>query len=112
MYEEVIRSTLLFGDHSDHPTSYSNDVVFNVLNRKGYEGEYPPLVKKLLHPYWRLSAHMIRMGISGNIGSTYVLGAELTSGIVALTMDWDFNCSKLIFEEIKKILKGVKKEIF
>ncbi|KAL8261106.1 hypothetical protein R6Q59_025155 [Mikania micrantha] len=51
--EEVIRSTLLFGDHSDHPISYPNDVVVSVLIRKGYEGKYPPppLVKKLLHPY-------------------------------------------------------------
>ncbi|KAL8211353.1 hypothetical protein R6Q57_005790 [Mikania cordata] len=27
-------------------------------------------------------------------------------------MDWDFNWSTLVFEEMKKNLKGVKKEIF
>ncbi|KAL8245925.1 hypothetical protein R6Q59_007141, partial [Mikania micrantha] len=64
-----------------HPTSYSNDVVLNVLIRKGYEGEYPPLVKKLLHPYWQLQAHMIQMGILGNRGGIDVLSAELTSEI-------------------------------
>ncbi|KAL8256366.1 hypothetical protein R6Q59_031433 [Mikania micrantha] len=110
--EEIIRSTFLFGDHSDHPISYPNDVVVSVLIRKGYEGEYPLLVKKLLHPYWRLLAHMVQMEISGNKGGTDVLGAELTSGIAALTMDWDFNWSRLVFEEMKKNLKGVKKEIF
>ncbi|KAL8209602.1 hypothetical protein R6Q57_006334 [Mikania cordata] len=55
---------------------------------------------------------MMQMGISGNKGGTDVLGVELTSGIVALTMDWDFNWSRLVFEEMKKNLRGMKKEIF
>ncbi|KAL8226022.1 hypothetical protein R6Q57_018579 [Mikania cordata] len=39
---------------------------------------------------------MVQMGISGNKGGADVLGVELTLGIVALTMDWNFNWSRLM----------------
>ncbi|KAD5318083.1 hypothetical protein E3N88_18029 [Mikania micrantha] len=60
----------------------------SVLLRRGYEGEYPPMVKKLIHPYWRLLAHMVQMGIFGNKGGTDVLGVELSSGIMILDVQY------------------------
>ncbi|KAL8226806.1 hypothetical protein R6Q57_016638 [Mikania cordata] len=110
--EVVIRDVLLFGDKFEDPIEYPKERVFQVLRRMSYEGEYPPTLKKLLHPYWRLLAHVLQMCIGGNKGGTYVLNKELSWALVALTLGWRYNFSKMIFEEMKNNLKGLKKGIF
>ena len=49
--EQYIRDTLLVNDESNFPTEIGIDDVQRILQRMGYEGVYPPTVKKLLPPY-------------------------------------------------------------
>ena len=110
--EQVIRESLLLDDAPEFPVIYPNDRVKEVLRRMSYEGEYPPMVKRLLHPYWRLLAHTLVMCVAGNKGGSDQLSRKLTSAMVALTMGWEFNYSKYIFEEMLGNLKGSKKQLF
>ncbi|MFS7947839.1 hypothetical protein Hanom_Chr06g00552901 [Helianthus anomalus] len=65
--EQDIYDVLLFGDAADDPTEYSKEKVMDILVKMSYEGVTPPpTIKKLLHPYWRLLAHIYLVCISGN----------------------------------------------
>ena len=48
--EAMIREALEFGNQPDHPTEYPIADVTAVVMRMGYEGTYPPAIKKLFHP--------------------------------------------------------------
>ncbi|XP_076904358.1 uncharacterized protein LOC143559769 [Bidens hawaiensis] len=47
----IVREVLMFGDQPDYPNEYSTAAVTEILTRMGYEGTYPPAIKKLFHPY-------------------------------------------------------------
>lgn len=53
-----------------------------------YEGEFLSMIKKLLHPYWRLLAHTLVMCVARNKGGLEQLSRRLTSTMVALTLNW------------------------
>ncbi|KAL8228412.1 hypothetical protein R6Q57_015996 [Mikania cordata] len=109
--EDVIRDVLTFLDKSTDPVSVQKEVIQNVLNNMGYEGVYPMLQKKQLTPYWRYIAHVFMVCMSGN--KTFdMLNKDQASAFVSLAMNWNFNYSKYILEEMKGNLKGKKAEIF
>ena len=77
-----------------------------------YEGTYPSTLKKLLNPYWRLLFHVFVSCFSGRKGGLDGIPQKDSSAIVTLTMDWDYNFSKYIFEEMKSNLTGQKKDVY
>ena len=98
--EQDVRDVLLTGDSADDPVEYTKDQVMEVLARMSYEGGCPPVVKKLLHPYWRMLAHMYLVCISGNKSGLDKLTMRQASGIVSLAMGWKYNYSKSIFDDM------------
>ena len=56
--EQMIRDVLRFNDHERDPIELPAGTVEAILPRLSYEGKFPPLVKKFVHPYWRLLLHM------------------------------------------------------
>ncbi|CAI9303329.1 unnamed protein product [Lactuca saligna] len=77
-----------------------------------YEGTYHPTIKKLLPPFWRLLAHYFVIFISRRKGGSDEISQTTTLAIVALAMDWDYNFSRFLFEEMKSSLHGKKKDLF
>ncbi|MFS7911091.1 hypothetical protein Hanom_Chr02g00113941 [Helianthus anomalus] len=93
--EQTIKDVLLFGDASDEAVEYSREKIIPVLERMSYEGTYPPMTKKLLHPYWIFLAHVYLVCISG---------------VVALVENWNFNYSKLFFDDMLVNVKTINKK--
>ncbi|MFS7984307.1 hypothetical protein Hanom_Chr11g00984951 [Helianthus anomalus] len=60
-------------------------------------GTYPPLLKKMLPPYWRLLMHMFLLCFSENKGGSDQLNQIQASAFVALIEDWDSNYSSFLF---------------
>ena len=56
---------MLIDDHPNFPTEIGIEDAQKVLKKMGYEGTFPPTVKKLLPPYWRFLAHVFVSCISG-----------------------------------------------
>ncbi|KAF5789073.1 hypothetical protein HanXRQr2_Chr09g0366561 [Helianthus annuus] len=110
--EDVIREVLRFGDQPDHPTVYDQARVQTALRRKGYEGGYPTVLKKLFPPYWRLLVHFFLQCIAENKGGWDQMNKTKTSAVVALVNGWDYNFSAFIFDNMKKMLEDPKKKIF
>ncbi|MFS7947195.1 hypothetical protein Hanom_Chr06g00545261 [Helianthus anomalus] len=72
--------------------------VMEVLGKMSYEGATPPpTIKKLLHPYWRLLAHIYLVCISGNKSGLDKLTLKQTSEVVSVVEGWKFNYSKSVF---------------
>lgn len=110
--EAIVREALLFGDQPDYPTEYPTEAVSEVITRMGYEGSYPPAVKKLFHPYWRFLIHTFFTCVSGRKGGSDEISHIQMSAVTALIMDWHYNYSKFVFHEMMSNLKGKKKEMF
>nr|KAJ0228344.1 hypothetical protein LSAT_V11C100030670 [Lactuca sativa] len=112
IFEQIIQEVLKFGDASTLPIEYSVDRVKEVLEKMCYEGNYPPTIKKLLPPYWRFLAHSFVIFISRRKGGSGKISKIVTSSIIVLAMDWDYNFTKFIYEEMKSNLMGKKKDLF
>ncbi|MFS7937072.1 hypothetical protein Hanom_Chr05g00423221 [Helianthus anomalus] len=54
----MIREVLQFNDHETDPISLPAGTVEALLPRLSYEGTYPSLMKKFVHPYWHVLVHM------------------------------------------------------
>ncbi|MFS7930583.1 hypothetical protein Hanom_Chr04g00345971 [Helianthus anomalus] len=80
--------------------------------RLSYEGKYPSLVKKFVHPYWRLLVHMFIIFMTENRGGTDQLNITESAALVCLITNQYFNYSKYIFEGMKRNVIGVRKEKF
>ncbi|XP_076902463.1 uncharacterized protein LOC143557232 [Bidens hawaiensis] len=78
----------------------------------GYEGTYPPSIKKLFHPYWRYLLHTFFTCISGRKGGLDEISHTQMSAVAALIMGWNYNYSKFIFNEMMSNLRAKKKEMF
>ncbi|KAM0064064.1 hypothetical protein Hdeb2414_s0003g00098281 [Helianthus debilis subsp. tardiflorus] len=99
--EQDIREVLLFGDAADDPTEYSKEKVMEVLVKRSYEGAVPPpIIMKLLHPYWRLLAHNYLVCISGNKSGLDKLTLKQTSVVVSVVEGWRYNYSKSVFDDM------------
>ncbi|KAL8199668.1 hypothetical protein R6Q57_013236 [Mikania cordata] len=89
-----------------------NELIEGILSKMGYEGVYLMLQKKILIPSWRYIPHLFMVCMSGNKGSFDMLNKEQTSAFVALSMNWGFNFSKFILNEMKGNLRGSRSERF
>ncbi|CAI9263666.1 unnamed protein product [Lactuca saligna] len=110
--EQIIRDVLEFGDALKLPTKYPSSKVKEVLEKMCYEGTYPPTIKKQRPPYWRFLAHYFIICISGRKSGFDEISQTATSAIVALSMNWDYNFSKFVFEEMNRNHQGKKKDQF
>ncbi|MFS7966431.1 hypothetical protein Hanom_Chr09g00773641 [Helianthus anomalus] len=54
----MIREVLQFNDQESDSIELPAGTVEAILPRLSYEGKYPSLVKKVVHPYWRLLVHL------------------------------------------------------
>ncbi|MFS7944201.1 hypothetical protein Hanom_Chr06g00509281 [Helianthus anomalus] len=99
--EQDVRDVLLFGDAAGDPTEYSKEKVMDILVKMSYEGVAPPpTIKKLLHPYWRLMAHIYLVCISGNKSGLDKLMLKQTSAVVSVVEGWNYNYSKSVFDDM------------
>ncbi|KAJ0633094.1 hypothetical protein HanRHA438_Chr17g0822201 [Helianthus annuus] len=72
-----------------------------ILVKMSYEGAVPPpTIKKLLHPYWRLLAHIYLVCISGNKSGLDKLTLKQTSTVVSVVEGWNYNYSKSVFDDM------------
>ncbi|MFS7980350.1 hypothetical protein Hanom_Chr10g00938401 [Helianthus anomalus] len=110
--EQMLREVLKFGDTESDPIELPSDIIEATLPRLSYEGKYPSLVKKFLHPYWRLLAHMFILCMTENRGGTDQLNITQTAAFIALITNEPFNFSKYIFEGMKRNVTGVRKDKF
>ncbi|KAL8209501.1 hypothetical protein R6Q57_006233 [Mikania cordata] len=101
---------MAFTDKSTDPASLDKGVIEGVISEMGYEGVYLMLQKKLPIPYWTYIAHVFMECMSGNKGTFDMLNKEQTSAFVALAMNWGFNFSKFILNEMKGNLRGSRSE--
>ncbi|MFS7919470.1 hypothetical protein Hanom_Chr03g00213021 [Helianthus anomalus] len=77
-----------------------------------YEGMYPSLMKKFVHPYWRLLMLMFIMCMTENRGGTYQLNITQSAAFICLITNQPFNYSKYVFEGMKRNVTGVQKDKF
>ncbi|CAI9269869.1 unnamed protein product [Lactuca saligna] len=92
--ELVIREVLHFKDQPNSPVEIPIDQIREVLDRMGYEGTFPPTMKKFIHPYWCFLAHAFIICISCRKGRADEISLSSTSVIVAVIIDLDFKISK------------------
>ncbi|KAF5805080.1 hypothetical protein HanXRQr2_Chr05g0204861 [Helianthus annuus] len=110
--EQMIREVLLFGDKETDPINHSPEVIEALLPRLTYEGTYPPLLKKFVHPYWRLLMHMFIICMTENREGTDQLNITQYAAFISLITNQDYNYSKYVFEGMKRNITGVQKDKF
>ncbi|MFS7978080.1 hypothetical protein Hanom_Chr10g00911421 [Helianthus anomalus] len=94
------------------PIDLPSRAVEAILPRLSYEGKYPSLVKKFVHPYWRLLGHMFILCMTEKRGGTDQLKITRSAAFVCLITNQAFNYSKFIFEGTKRNVTGVRKDKF
>ncbi|KAM0040098.1 hypothetical protein Hdeb2414_s0012g00389821 [Helianthus debilis subsp. tardiflorus] len=105
--EQDIREVLLFGGDASDPLEYTKEKVMEVLIKMSNEGSCPPIMKKLMHPYWRFLAHVYLVCISGNKSGIYKLTLRQTSGVMSLVAGWKYNYSKSVFDDMLANVKTI-----
>ena len=65
----------------------------------GYEGTYPPMVKKLMPPYWRFLAQVFVSCISGRRSGADEISLRNTGAIVSLAAGIPFPFSQFLLAE-------------
>ena len=63
--EQTIREVLQINDQPGFHAEISMEQTQEIIKRMGYEGVFPPTLKKLLPPYWRFLAHSFVICIPG-----------------------------------------------
>ncbi|MFS7944814.1 hypothetical protein Hanom_Chr06g00516661 [Helianthus anomalus] len=110
--EQMIREVLQFNDQETDPIELPAGTVEAIFPRLSYEGKFPPLVKKFVHPYWRLLIHMFILCMTENRGGTDQLNITQSAAFTCLITNAPFNYSKYIFEGMKRNVTGVRKDKF
>ncbi|MDV3153399.1 MAG: hypothetical protein Q8755_03430, partial [Candidatus Phytoplasma australasiaticum] len=100
--EDVIREVLALGDAPEYLTCYPKEQFLPVFKRISYEGKFPPIWKKLLHPYWRLLVVAFMSTFSDNRGGLDQLKKEQAAAVAAMVMGWPFNYSRMILENMMR----------
>lgn len=108
--EDVIRRALGFDDQPGFTTVFDNEKIQEALNMMNYEGTFPPIWKKLLPPFWRFLAHTFIMCISGRSTGSDEISKKTATAIVALAMEWDYNFSRFVLEEMQSNLGKKRKK--
>ncbi|MFS7918675.1 hypothetical protein Hanom_Chr03g00203931 [Helianthus anomalus] len=100
--EQMIREVLQFNDQESDSIEIPAGTVEAILPRLSYKGRYPPLVKKFVHPYWRLLLHMFLLCISENRGGTDQLNSTQTAALICVITNEPFNYSKICLGSYEK----------
>ncbi|KAF5786373.1 hypothetical protein HanXRQr2_Chr10g0440171 [Helianthus annuus] len=100
--EQMIREVLQFNDQETDSIELPTGTVEAILPRLSYKGKYPPLVKKFVHPYWRLLLHMFTLCMTENRGGTNQLNITQSAALVCVITNEPFNYSKYILEAMKR----------
>ncbi|MFS8007224.1 hypothetical protein Hanom_Chr14g01258461 [Helianthus anomalus] len=108
------RSTCLlqFNDQETNSIELAAGTVEAILPRLSYEGKHQPLVKKFVHPYWRLLLHMFILCMTENRGGTDQLNSTQAAALACVITNEPFNYSKYILEAVKRNVLGVRKDKF
>ncbi|KAJ0878136.1 hypothetical protein HanRHA438_Chr10g0436301 [Helianthus annuus] len=110
--EQVIREVLQFNDQEADPIELAAGVIEAILPRLSYEGRFPPLVKKFVHPYWRLLLHMFLLCMTENRGGTDQLNTTQTAALICVITNEPFNYSRYVLEAMKRNAIGLRKDKF
>ncbi|CAI9269496.1 unnamed protein product [Lactuca saligna] len=86
--------------------------IREVLDHIGYEGTFPPTIKKLLPPCMKYPAHIFVSCIFGRRSGANEISLVNTGAIAALAAGYDFNFSKFILNEMILNLEGNKRDKF
>ncbi|CAI9282984.1 unnamed protein product [Lactuca saligna] len=78
----------------------------------GYEGTFPPTIKKLLPPCWKYLAHVFVSCVFGRRSGANEISLANTGAIAALAAGFEFNFSKFIMHELVLNLEGSKRDKF
>ncbi|KAJ0716879.1 hypothetical protein HanPI659440_Chr13g0517531 [Helianthus annuus] len=110
--EQIIRDVLKFNDQETDPIELAAGTIEAILPHLSYEGKFPPLVKKFVHPYWRLLLHMFLLCMTENRGGIDQLNTTQTAALICVITNEPFNYSKYILEAMKRNAIGLRKDKF
>ncbi|KAJ0958118.1 hypothetical protein HanPSC8_Chr01g0035431 [Helianthus annuus] len=110
--EQMIREVLRFNDQETDPIELPAGTVEAILPRLSYEGKFPPLVKKFVHPYWRLLLHMFLLCMTENRGGIDQLNITQSAALMFVITNEPFNYSRYILEAMKRNAIGLRKDKF
>ncbi|GJS58419.1 hypothetical protein Tco_0653203 [Tanacetum coccineum] len=107
--EASIRADLLFNDE-DGIECFTNQVLWDTLRDIGYEGSLTKLTfsKPLFSPQWKYLVHTLLHCLSSKSSSWDQFGTNITSALVGLATNQQFNFSKMIFDEMLRHIKDGK----
>ena len=98
--EHVIRESLQINDRPEFSMEIDLEQTQEVLDHMGYEGSFPPTIKKLLPPCWKYLAHVFVSCISGRRSSPNEICIFNTGAIAALASGIEFNFSKFALHTV------------
>nr|KAJ0226544.1 hypothetical protein LSAT_V11C100003850 [Lactuca sativa] len=110
--ESIIRESLQISDRPEYTMEIDIHQTQDVMEHMGYEGTFPPTIKKLLPPCWKYLAHVFVSCISGRRSGANGISLANTGAIVALAAGFEFNFSKFILNEMILNLEGNKRDKF
>ncbi|CAI9293704.1 unnamed protein product [Lactuca saligna] len=110
--ENIIRESLQIEDIPEYLMEIDVHQIEKILEHMGYEGTFPPTIKKLLPPCWMLLAHVFVSCISGRRSGANEISLGNTGAIAALAADFEFNFSKFIMNEMILNIEGSKRDKF
>ncbi|CAI9294026.1 unnamed protein product [Lactuca saligna] len=110
--ESIIRESLQIADRPEYAMESDIHQTQDVLEHMGYEGTFPPTIKKLLPPCWKYLAHVFVSCISGRRSGANEISLANTGAIAALAAGFEFNFSKFIMNEMILNLEGSKRDKF
>ncbi|CAI9265703.1 unnamed protein product [Lactuca saligna] len=98
--ESIIRESLQIDDIPEYSMEIDVHQTEDVLDHMGYEGTFPPTIKKLLPPYWKYLAHVFVSCISGRRSGANEISLVNIGAIVALASGFEFKFSKFFLHEL------------
>ncbi|CAI9302871.1 unnamed protein product [Lactuca saligna] len=85
--ESIIRESLQIEDRIEYPMEIDVHQTEEILEHMGYEGTFPPTIKKLLPQCWKLLAHVFVSCISGRRSGANEISLANTGAIAALAAE-------------------------
>ncbi|CAI9263811.1 unnamed protein product [Lactuca saligna] len=110
--ESIIRESLQLEDRPEYPMEIEVHQIEKLLERMGYEGTFPPAIKNLLPPYWKLLAHVFVSCVSVRRSGPNEISLANTGAIAALAAGFEFNFSKFILNEMILNIEGSRRDKF
>ncbi|CAI9271406.1 unnamed protein product [Lactuca saligna] len=85
--ESIIRESLQIEDRPEYLMEIDIHQIEKILEHMGYEGTFPPTIKKLLPPCWKLLAHVFVSCVSGRRSGANEISLANTGAIAALAVE-------------------------